>query len=107
MQRANRTNGMIIRQMSKNSRRMRGRGKIGDFLKKVTGFLKKHKILSVGAQQLAPVLGKYGGTVSSLGKLARQSGYGSKGKGLRLAGSGLSLAGGGLSLAGGRRRRIR
>ena len=72
-------------------RRMRGRGKVMDFLKKAAGFLKRNKIVSRVANGLASVLpAQYSGIASGIGKAAGAVGYGRHrrryGRGLRLAG---------------------
>ena len=84
---------MPRRTMKKGSgrRRMRGRGKIMDFLRKAGNFLKKNKIVSRVANGLASVLPpQYAGIAKSVGTAAGSIGYGRRrrryGRGLRLAG---------------------
>ena len=72
-------------------RRMRGRGKVMDFLRKAAGFLKRNKIVSRVANGLASVLPpQYAGIAKSVGAAAGSIGYGRRrrrfGRGLRLAG---------------------
>ena len=76
-------------------RRMRGRGKVMDFLRKAGNFLKKNKIVSRVANGLASVLPpQYAGIAKSVGTAAGSIGYGRhrrrhhrmRGHGLRLAG---------------------
>ena len=81
-------------------RRMRGKGKFLDFLKKAGSFLKKHKIISRGLKGVAPMLGpKFGPLAGAAGGVAGQLGLGKRGGALRLAGA---RRGYGLRLAGGR-----
>ena len=84
---------MPRRTMKKGSgrRRMIGRGKVMDFLKKAAGFLKRNKIVSRVANGLASVLPpQYASIASNVGKAAGAIGYGRRrrryGRGLRLAG---------------------
>ena len=81
---------MPSRHRGKSRRRMRGRGKVMDFLKKAAGFLKKHTIVSRVANGLAGVLpAQYSSIASGVGKAAGAVGYGRRrryGRGLRLAG---------------------
>jgi hypothetical protein len=71
---------------------MKGRGCI-DFIKKIGGFLRKHKIISGVGNTLATILpGQYGAIAGTIGKTAQTLGFGRRrkrrcGRGLRLAGS--------------------
>ena len=83
---------MYRRKRMGGRRRMRGRGKVMDFLKKVGGFLKKHKIVSRVAGGLASVLPpQYSGIASGVQKAASALGYGRRRR--RMRGNGLRLAG--------------
>ena len=73
--------------------RMRGRGKIMDFIRKGVGFLKKHGIVSKVAGGLSKILpGQYGSIAGTVAKGASAMGFGRRrrvrryGRGLRLAG---------------------
>ena len=78
-------------------RKMRGRGKVMDWLKKAHGFLRGSKLLSGIASQLGSAGVPYaGGVGTALGAL----GYGRR----KRRGRGLGLAGGALKLAGAARR---
>jgi len=85
------------------SRRLRGRGKLGDAFRKVTGFLKKHKVISRVANAVAPSLGAYGPVASGIGALAASKGYGRRRR--RRPGMKIKLMGKGFRLAGAARRR--
>ena len=77
-------------------RRLRGRGKFMDFIRKAGSFLKKHKIISRGLKGVAPMLGpKFGGIAGTAGTIASQLGLGKRrGGSLRLPGGALRLSGG-------------
>jgi hypothetical protein len=79
------------------ARRMRGRG-VMDVLKKIHGFVKKHKVISRGSSALAGVLPeKYGKWVGRVGNAAGAFGYGRRrGGALMLSGA---RRGGALRLA--------
>ena len=81
--------------MRRRMGRMRGRGKIMDFIRKGIGFLKKHRVVSRVANGLSSVLPpQYSGIASTVGKAAGAVGFGRRrrvarrryGRGLRLAG---------------------
>jgi hypothetical protein len=72
---------------------MRGAGIFGKFFRKVKGFLKKHKVISRGANSfLLPLLKgtPYESAVKDIGRYSKKKGYGltTTGNGLRLAGNG-------------------
>lgn len=71
----------------RRSRRMRGKG-VMDVLRKAHSFLKKHRVISRGANALGSVLPeKYRGIATKVGGVAGALGYGRRrGGALRLAG---------------------
>ena len=81
---------MPSRHRGKSRRRMRGRGKIMDFVRKAVGFLRRTKIVSKVANFAGQHLpGQYGAIAGPIGRTADKVGFGRRrryGRGLRLAG---------------------
>jgi hypothetical protein len=77
------------RKATTHRRKMKGRGFM-DFISKVGGFLKKHKIISRAGGVLGRILpGQYGNVARTVGTAAGSLGYGRRrriGRGLKLAG---------------------
>ena len=63
-------------------RKQNGTGPIKDFFVKAHNWIKANKLISRGANTLAPIAGPYSGTVSNIGRVAGVLGYG-KPKGRR------------------------
>jgi len=84
-----------------SKRRIQGKGKIRNWLKKANKALKKYKVLSRGAKLYGktPLPGAY--IASRLGDVASNLGYGrKKGRGVRLSGNGVRLSGNGIGMRG-------
>ena len=82
----------MVRRMGRM--RMRGRGKIMDFIRKGIGFLRKHKVVSRVANGLSGILpGQYGSVAGTVGKAAGAVGFGRRRRTRRRYGRGLRLAG--------------
>ena len=85
-------------EMSRRGGRRKARvgGSLPPWLRSVGDFLKKHSIISRGANALAGILpGAWGTAAGAVGKVASSVGYGRrKGRGLRAGGSALTMAGG-------------
>ena len=77
-------------------RKHRVGGALPKWLSDVGSFLKKHQIISRGANALSGILpGPWGQAASTVGKAAGAIGYGRRrGRGLRTGGSALTMAGG-------------
>ena len=83
-----------------SKRRIQGKGKIRNWLKKANAALKKYKVLSRAGKLYGktPLPGSY--YAGRLGDMAGRLGYGrKKGRGVRLAGDGVGLAGNGVRLS--------
>ena len=57
-------------------RKQAGKGPVLDFFKKAHNWIKANKLISRGANTLAPIAGPYSGTVSNIGRVAGVLGYG-------------------------------
>lgn len=73
--------------------RRRGRGKVGDFFKKLWGTIKEKKLISKGLSAVAPYLGAYSPIATGASQVAGALGAGRRrrmyrGGALRLAGMG-------------------
>jgi hypothetical protein len=96
----------MVKRRTKRSRAMRGRG-IFDWVKKAANFVKRHKLISRGANAFGKSGSKYAPIGTAVGSIASQLGLGRRrrrrGGALRLAGMGLSTTGGRMSRMRGRR----
>ncbi len=68
--------------MPRRRRRQKGEGPVWNLIKKAArkthDFIKDNKLISRGANALAPIAGPYSGAVGNVGRIAAVSGYGRK-----------------------------